>query len=889
MSIVSRIALFLSVIFILALSSALPAGAGEIGVTRATLHNGLRVIVVRDPLAPVAMAMLNYQVGANDQDFAGQAHALEHMMFRGSRTLSQSQLADIAELLGGNWDADTQAEITQYFFMAPSQYLDVVLRMEASRARDLNLDQKDWEIERGAIKNEVTQDMSNPVDRLFRGADAALFAGTPYANDGLGTIASFDHQINAPQLHAMYDAWYHPNNAIYVIVGDVDGPATVKEVEKYFGSIPASKLPARRQVHLAQLKPQTIQLDSDKPFTIAALAYRFPGYRSKDYAAGQILEAVLSSQRANLFGLVAQGKALASGFSDFDTHPLAGSAVGYMVVPVTTKPSDALDLLRGVLDDYRKNGVPPELVEAEKRRAIAQAEYKANSTEGLAFQWSQAVAVEGLSSPDDILASIRSVTVDDVNRVLRTYVDPRHQIVAIAAPKNPGAISGAGGGGTSADTGNKPTLLHHDPLPAWATAAFKNVTVPASTTHPVDMTLANGIRLIVVPEHVSHTVVVSGSIDSNEAMQAPAGKDGVDDITAQLLPFGTTTYSRLGLRTELDKIAAEVTAGTDFSLTALSSDFDRGVALLADEELHPAFPVDSFGAVKGEELGSVQGIVTSPDHLAQVALNNALYPAGDPVQRFATPQTVTSLTLDDVKAYYGSVYRPDMTTIVVVGDVDPQHAKDVFDKYFGGWTAAGPKPAVDMPAVPDNVAASTVVPDKERVQSQVQLVQVNSLRRTDPDFAPLAVANQSFGATGSSILFHDVRDVHGLVYGVFSRADFGKNRSTFEVQFACDPSKINQAQSLIMADLKDLSNNGLNADELARGKASLVSELPMRVAGFDGIARQLIHYSEFGLPLDQATIDAQSEIAVTNDQIKAAVSKWIRAGAFVRVILGPAP
>jgi zinc protease len=859
-----------------------------LSVTRATLPNGLRVIAVRDPLAPVALAMLNYQVGANEQDFAGQAHALEHMMFRGSATLSQSQIADIAELLGGYWDADTQSEVTQYFFMAPSQYLDLLLRMEASRGQSLTLAQSDWDIERGAIKNEVTQDYSDPVGHLFLTVDLAMFAGTPYGNDGLGTLHSFDTQINAPQLRALYDTWYHPNNAIYVIVGDIDGPATIKLVSKYFGGIPAAKLPARRPVHLAPLRPQTIQVDSDQPYTAVALAYRFPGYRSNDYAAGQILEAVLSSQRSDLYGLVASGKALQANFEDFDTHPLAGSAAAAIIVPVATKPADALAMLRGVIGRYRKEGVPAALVEAEKRRAIAQAEFKANSIEDLGFQWSQAVAVEGLSSPDDMIAATRKVTVADVNRVLRTYVVPQHEIVGIAAPKNLAATSAAA---PAAPVGNenKPTLLHHDPLPDWAQAAFANVTVPASTINPVDTTLPNGIRLIVVPQSVSRTVVVSGSIDTNEAMQAPPGKDGVADITSGLLPFGTTTRSRLGLRAALDAISAEVTAGTEFSLTALSKDFDRGVALLAEEELHPAFPAAGFAALKEEQLGSVSGVVASPEHQAAVALNAALYPAGDPEQRFATPKSVNSITPADVRAYYASVYRPDMTAIVVVGNVDPQHAAAVIAKYFGGWRGTGLKPDVALPAVPDNVAASVVVPDKERVQSKVQLAEALSITRTDPDYPVLAVANESFGAGGSSILFHDVRDVHGLVYSVYSSADFRKHRSTFAVHFDSDPSKINQAQSLIMADLNALSTAGLQSDELARGKASLVSKVPMRVASFDGIAKELLHFSVFGLPLDQATTDARNEIAVTNAQIVAAVRKWLRPNDFVRVILGPAP
>jgi zinc protease len=882
-----RLAVVISAGLWFCLAARLSAQAQELSVTRATLSNGLRVIAVRDPLAPVALAMLNYQVGANEQSFAGQAHALEHMMFRGSATLSQSQIADIAELLGGFWDADTQSEVTQFFFMAPSQYLDLLIRMEASRARGLTLAQSDWNVERGAIKNEVTQDYSDPFTHLYILTDLAMFAGTPYGNDGLGTLHSFDTQINAPQLRALYNAWYHPNNAIYVIVGDIDGPAAVKLVNKYFGSIPAAKLPPRKPIRLPPLRPRTIRVESDQPYTVVALAYRFPGYRSQDYAAGQILEDALSNQRSDLYGLVASGRALQAEFTDFDTHPLAGSAAAFAVVPVSTKPDEALAMLRSVIDNYRKNGVPAALVEAEKQREIAQAEFKANSIADLGFQWSEAVAVQGLASPDDILAAYRKVTVADVNRVLRKYVVAQHEIVGIAAPKNAaGAVASAP---ATLPNENKPTLLHHEPLPEWAQAAFANVTVPASTVTPVDTTLRNGIRLIVVPQQVSRTVVVSGSIDTNEAIQAPPGKDGVADVTADLLPFGTTTYDRLALREQIDAISATVDAGTHFSLTALSKDFDRGVQLLADEELHPAFPATGFIAVKAQQLGAVQGVMTSPEHLARVALDKALYPPGDPEQRFATPQSIGAITLDDVRSYYASVYRPDMTTIVVVGDVDPQQAQSVITKYFGGWAARGPKPDVVLPAVPNNAAASTIVPDKERIQSQVQLAEVLSVTRSDQDYPILAVANQSLGATGSSILFHDVRDVHGLVYDVHSEADFGKKRSTFAIHYECDPSKILPAQSLIMADLNALGTTGLQPDELARGKVSLVSDVPMRVASFDGIASELIRFAEFGLPLDQATIDARNEIAVTNDQIVAAVHKWLRPSDFVRIILGPAP
>ncbi len=374
------------------------------------------------------------------------------------------------------------------------------------------------------------------------------------------------------------------------------------------------------------------------------------------------------------------------------------------------------------------------------------------------------------------------------------------------------------------------------------------------------MTLSNGMRLIVVPEHVSHTVVVSGMINSNEQIQAPKEMQGVSDITTQLLPFGTTTYDRIALRKQLDDIAAEVEGGTQFSLTTLSDQFDRGVALLADEELHPAFPSAAFATLQQQEVQSLQGEVTSPDYLFQVALNKALYPAGDPTQIFATPQTAGAVTMDAVKKWYADVYRPDMTSVVVVGDVTPEQAKATFEKYFAGWKAGGVKPDVFLPAVPPNKAADVVVPDAARIQSQVQLAQTNGLTRGDADWAAMAVANAAFGASATSILFHDVRDVHGLVYGIYSELDGRKNRGSFQIQFASDPDKINAAQSLTFNDLNALMRNGIGADDLARGKTMLVSEVPIHAQSFNGIANQLLNYAQLNLPLDQATIDAQREV-----------------------------
>lgn len=863
--------------------------AQPLTVTRATLDNGLHVVVVHDPLAPVVTTVLNYRVGSNEQRFPGEAHALEHMMFRGTPDISQTQLFEISQLMGGDYDADTQAEITQYFFSVPAQYLDVALRVEADRAKQLTLSQPGWKAESGAIKQEVTQDDSVAIAKLFdRTILPSIFKGTPYAKDGLGTLYSFDHQINASVLRSFYHTWYHPNNAVYIITGDVDGPSTIAKVRRYFGHIPSAPLPARPKVVLEPLKPATYHVNSDQPYSIVAISYRLPGSKDKDYAAAQILESVLNNQRGDLFGLVASGKALYAGFQDIQSHPYATASAALAVVPVTTNPDTAANDVRSVLAGYRKNGLPADLVEVAKQRAIADAQFRGNSIQGLAFEWSDAVAARGESSPDQLLSAIKHVTVADVNRVMREYIDPSKSIVAYAVPKNLGKVNA--GSGQTAKENNTITPQKPEPLPAWAQTAFAHVSVPKDTLTPVSMTLSNGMHLIVQPEHVTKTVEVQGLISSDEAIQAPASQQGVADIAAGLFPFGTQQYDRIQLRQQLDQIAAEVSAGTDFSLHVLSDHFDRGVQLLADEELHPAFPQQAFAIVKAQSVGALTGEVTSPDHLADVQLNKALFPPNDPTQTYATPQTAGAVTLDDVKSYYAKVYRPDMTTVVVIGDITPAQAKATFEKYFSAWTAQGPKPDIALPQVPKNSASSAVIPDTGRVQSDVELTQVLDLKRADPDWAPLQVANNILGGGGfGSLLMDDLRVKHGYVYNAYSSLNSVKNRSTFTMGYACDPDKIVPAQQLAIADLRSLQSGAIPASRLERSKAMLMSDVPLREQSFGGVSSLLLRFASLDLPLDQATIDARRELAATPSAVKSALVKWIVPSDFVRIVKGPGP
>jgi zinc protease len=858
-------------------------------VTRETLANGLRVVIVRDPLAPVVSVYDNYLVGADEtpDGFPGMAHAQEHMAFRGCAGVSADQTSAIFAQLGGDGDADTQQNITQYYETVPAADLDVALSVDASCMRGIDDADAQWQQERPAIEQEVAADNSNPSYKAFVRLAADLFAGTPYAHDALGTRESFERTTGA-DLKRFHDSWYAPNNAVLVIAGDVDPAATLALVKQLYDSIPAHPIPSRPAIVLGPVKAESFALDSDLPYALTFTAYRLPGTRDPDYAAARILVDVLGSERADVYALTAEGKALQTGVQLAASYPDASLALVYGALPVGSDPAAFASTLDGVVSVYVRSGVPADLVDAAKRSEIAGAEFDRNSISDLAASWSIAVADEGRNSPDDDIDAIRNVTIDDVNRVAKKYFVASDAVTANLIPKPSGGTvssKGFGGGETLTSPPTKPVEL-----PGWAKAKLAQVDVPASTLAPVDSRLPNGLRLIVQTETASDTVSVVGEIDQEPVMQSPSGRFGIADVLAGLFSYGTTSLDRLAFQKALDDIAAQESAGPSFSLHVLKDHFDEGVGLLADNELHPALPEDAFGIVRGQTAQEVKGQLQSPGYLASRALDKALLPKGDPALRQATVATVSTVTLNDVKAYEAAVYRPDMTTIVVIGNVTPAEARATIEKYFGSWTAAGPKPRIDLPQLPLNVPSAATVPDSSRVQDETTLAEVVPLVRSNPDFYALELGDHVLGGGFyATRLYRDLRQTAGLVYSVENRLEAGKTRSFYEVTFGSDPQNVSKARRLIERDLKAMQTTAVSDDELQQAKAILLRQLPLEEASEDSVAESFASRSLNGLPLDEAHRAAEAYAKLSAAQIRAAFKKYVRPDGFAQVVQGPTP
>jgi len=561
--------------------------APQAAASRYTLANGLSLVVVPNRLAPVATLVTTYGVGSDDETMPGLAHAQEHMMFRGSQSVSASQFADIAARIGADYNAQTTNQYTRYYFTLPSQYLGVALRLEASRMNGLLDRGSEWSTERGAIEQEVQAQMSTPTFAIGERIRRLMFGDTPYANSALGTTQTFE-RMNVSDIQRFYKNWYHPNNTTIVVAGDVNADEVVRDVKELFNPLRAQRLPTRRKIKIRQLNGIKLNENLDVPIASAVLGYRMPGLRSPDYASSQVLLGMLNNGRAALADLAVSGKILGADVSG-GAYPELGYAYISAGVRPGSDPQIAQADLDGAISYYLKSGVPDDLVQATKKRMLSRQAFEMASISGVAFAWADALA-EGRQDPNEMFSDVAKVTTSDVNRVLRNYFDPQRRIALVvnargAAKQEPQAEAAS----SSENVAMTPSFS--EALPQWSRSYFrKPLDHPHVERNATTMSLPNGMTLIVRREVSSPTVFLEGSIKNNPTLHEPKGKDGVANVAEALMQWGTTTLDRKAYRAALDAIPASVRLGTSFGLSAAAGDFDRSLALLADGNSTRRFP-----------------------------------------------------------------------------------------------------------------------------------------------------------------------------------------------------------------------------------------------------------------------------------------------------------
>ncbi|NTV11065.1 MAG: insulinase family protein [Zoogloea sp.] len=429
---------------LLAASFAL-CGAALANPFETRLPNGMKLIVKEDRRAPSVVHMVWYRVGAMDEvdGTSGVAHALEHMMFKGTKKVGPGEFNKLVAEAGGRDNAFTSQDYTAYFQQVPSERLPEMMRLEADRMANLVLSDGEFKKEIEVVKEERrlrTDD--KPRALVIEQLSAAAFQEHPYRRPVIGWMNDLDNMTVA-DVRAWYRRWYTPRNATLIVVGDVDHDAVFREAAATYGKVKAYPLPLRKPLaEPVQRGARSTSVKAPAELPYVALAWRVPTLRNiesdRDFYALQMLAAVLDGHEgARIPKEIVRGSKVAV-TADASYEGMArGESLFYLDgAPAPGHTVAELEAaLRASVAGIQQKGVSEDEMKRVRAQAIAGQVYKRDSLMGQAMEIGQ-LEMSGLSWRDEdaILAKLRTVTAAEVQAVARKYFTDDALTVAVLDP-----------------------------------------------------------------------------------------------------------------------------------------------------------------------------------------------------------------------------------------------------------------------------------------------------------------------------------------------------------------------------------------------------------------------------------------------------------------------
>jgi zinc protease len=872
----------------LSLAAAAPVPKAQTQLQSERLANGLNVVVVEDHAAGVVQTGIWYRFGALSETpgKTGLAHGLEHMMFRGTPSLSEGGLDDVSARLGIESNANTANDYSHFYFVLPARRLDLALGIEADRMRNLLLSEHEWQLEKGAVLSEYDGDLGAPVTRLM---NDLCHAASPTPLCGLGALGSRADIVasHVSDLRRYYDRYYYPNNATLVIAGDVNPREAFAAAKHAFGSIPARPIPHERRSAPLSYRRNVIRERGDYPYTLADSVYPFSGTKDPEVGAAAIIDSVINDERSPIYeALVLSGIALEYETSSESNLYGGLEHVMFVLAPHHT-PDEARRAFHTALHGMLVHGIPPDLFAAAKHAAALSAVYALDSVSGLGDRVGYAVGVEQRRDPAEDDAIIAKTTLEEATEYARRiFANPL--VIGELTPEHPkpGAKVLLTAHAVSDDFSNRAPTGPIVEAP-WVKAAETAPSVDLkSRVHPTHYVLANGLNLYVQSVHETSTVFVSGKIEGSPRFE-PLRKTGLREIVSNLMSYGSQRYDFDAQRRLTDELGASLALGTNFSAHGLARDLPQLLDLVADGEQHPTFPRRYVQLVRDHLRSVVAARRHDPDYQASHAFAKALFGAEDPTIREATEASLSSITTSDMREYARRYLRPDLTAITIVGDVMPEAAKAAVETAFAGWKNLGPTPDVSLPALTATASQVHHVPATRRLVT-VHLGQA-AVARHSPDYEAFNLLNMILGGQGTfdTRLMHELRERRGLVYSVSSTLESGRYRGTLSISFSASPEHVESATALVREQLKRLTTDPPSQAEIDRARDRLIGSSLVAEESSGTIVRRLDTIASLRLPTDAYQTLAERYGRITPAEILAVAKRYLHPQGLVTVSEGP--
>jgi zinc protease len=402
--------------------------------------------------------------------------------------------------------------------------------------------------------------------------------------------------------------------------------------------------------------------------------------------------------------------------------------------------------------------------------------------------------------------------------------------------------------------------------------------------------LPNGLKLLIVEHHelpLADFVLLVGSGSTTD----PASKTGVANLTATMLREGTTTRKSLDIADQIAYLGISLSPSSSWESSTLSlhtpiAQLDSALALFADVALRPSFPADEFERLRKNRLTDLLRLRDQGPAIANLAFPAIVYGDVHPygAATLGTEASVKSLSVADLQGYYQRNFKPNNSTLIIVGDVNPAQIEQKISALFGGWQRGDvPQPTYTDP--PKAAATTVYLIDKPgAAQSSFRIGSVGVPRSTKDYFA-LSVMNTILGGSFTSRLMQNLRETRGYTYGASSRFDMRRNAGPFLASAEIVAAKTDSALLEFMKELNAIRQS-VPASELSRAKRFLQLQLPGNFETTQDIAFQLVPVALYGLQLDYYNNYVQNIEAITEADVARVAQQYINPGSLAVVIVG---
>jgi zinc protease len=850
--------------------------------------SGLEVVVRPSRAAPVVAVQVWVKVGSGDEgpNESGLAHIHEHMLFKGTARRGVGEVARAVEASGGSINAWTSFDQTVYHIVAPSRFADEAAEVLLDAVFNSAFDADELGRELEVIREEILRSLDAPSRVLSNAMFAEAFRVHPYGRPVIGSEASVAATTRNDVLR-FFRRWYHPANMLLVVAGDVG----VEQVERWVEAAVPRDLPAfagrpGRAAEPPQAETRLLVRSRECEHSLLQLAFRAPALRHDDTVALELLWTILGQgDSSRLFEVVQRRMQLVDGVSASLYSPAEpGLAFVGASFAGGEQPADPLPVLEAIVREVallRHCEVSGD--ELARARTLLRSEtiYGMQTAQGIAQRLGYYASVAGdLAYEEQILAVADRITPGDLLRVARTYLVPSALTVGLLV--SPGA-----------DEEALRTRLA-EAIPATFARVAAELTPPAwsADAHGVlRAVLPSGLTLLVQRDASTPAFSVRAAVPAGLLFET-ARDNGVSHLTSLLLTEGTSSRDASSIARELDDLAASMSgfsgrSSLGLSMTALSRDFSRAIALFAECLFDPAFPAAEVERLRREVL---QEIASRRDNLGASVFDlfhrrlHAGHAYARPVSGEAT--TVAALQRGDLEALHAAAVRPERMFVAVVGDVDPDAVYRLVEAGFAARRpCASPLPMPPAPSQPAPNPATRIDEARSKQQSHIVLG-FAAPAYASADRLAIEVLASVLGGQGGR-LFLELRDRRSLCYSVGAYLTPGYDVGSFAVYMATSPAKVPEAIEAIRSELQRIRDEGVSDAERLRATRSLAGlrEIGLQRPG----ARAAVFVADelLGVGYDECFRVSSALAAIGGDEIRRVAGELLRSEFEVVATLGP--